>query len=314
MGSHAAPFEAKRVVALLQAEGDPRSQRMAALAIGELGVAGLAHASVLAGKPLEERGDPQLRAAACHALGALGEARTKQAQKWAQRLSLGGGPLVSQSVDHWGRLRTAAEELQRLPQLPNASCVARLLQDRDPGVRREAAMALGRLGNEGGARRHAGRMLGLLADPDQQVRAAAAEALGRMLEGADEGAGCFGTGVAGGPFGIENVVDRLGALLEDEASEVRAAAARALGGLGEQGGARALEVARLLQEENRQVRQAAQLAVGTWAARGSKETRPRSCPKAPEFARLWWPPNLPQPSKTSPLPGEAGRLAGPWVP
>ena len=210
----------------------------------------------------------------------------------------------------WGRVKAAAEELSRLPLMPCASKLARLLRDRDSKVREEAARALGRMGNEGGARRHAGKVLGLLSDVVPLVRAAAAEAVGRMLRNADEGAGCFGQGAVDGPFGVENVVDRLGALLEDESAEVQAKAAEALGGLGELGGAQALEVARLLSSESKKVRRAAHAAVGNWAGRGAKETRLRSCPQSPEFAHLWWPP--PRGGQNPAF--SPGQITGPWVP
>jgi len=94
----------------------------------------------------------------------------------------------------------------------------------------------------------------LLEDPNPAIRRACLE--------------CLGTMARGSPQAVVGIAGRASARLEDEESAVRAAAALALAGMGEEGAAEAANIARLLQDAFWGVRQAAFESLGRMARAG----------------------------------------------
>src|SRR5262249_27392896 len=144
----------------------------------------------------------------------------------------------------------AAQALGRLGEVPGTAAAAleRAARDEDAGVRTQAVLALG---GSGGAGSPVAVLLRALADPGPQVRGAAAEALGGVGKGGEApGPARRALRAAGGDptadarAGVRRVppplagptpavVAGLCTLLRDDTVLAQAAAAQALGRLGE---------------------------------------------------------------------------------
>ena len=189
--------------------------------------------------------------------------------------------LLRDLVDADPRARAdAVYELSFIPGARSLLSIVKAAADPEPGVRRLAAQALGRSGDEGGLR----ALLDLLGDAVPMVRAAAVDALvlfegralplllddvtrqtadqpaGLRLESAVKALGCVGDDRALGPLSVA---------LAGGGTAARAAAAQALGDLGLSQGIPPLRAA--LADPAPEVREAAARAIVTIAGPAARE-------------------------------------------
>jgi HEAT repeat protein len=187
---------------------------------------------------LRRDGDDWVRQCAAEALGEIGAAATPGARRrWARRRrrALEGPWLVRLFRRRSGEVTPPPDPLDLVVESLRAA-----LADRAVAVRAQAARALGGLGKA--AAPAAPELVARLKEPNEALRIATAEALGR---------------VGAGPATVPALV----ALLDDASPEIRTAGARALGELKGAAGAAVPALVPLLQETDDGVRQAAAEAV-----------------------------------------------------
>lgn len=265
----AAPYAAELLPLLRDRAGSVR--RSAASSLGMIGMLAAAHGSALA--DLLRDTDSGVRVAAAAALGKMGSHAASCAGSLASLVrdtddevrreavaALGsmGLPAAMYAAEVAQLLRNADHGLRRVTVetlasfgvlcMPFAADIAALLEDPDVYVRREVVKALHSLGMQA-VRPHTEKLLKALNDSDFRVQSLAVKALGLL-----------------GPTATQTVADAVAECTKHVHRIIRAAAADAIGEFTSAGSSHADKLAKLLHDEDYEVRGHAVRSLGKLGA------------------------------------------------